>query len=72
MESFIEVLFRGNKFLHIVARSVVITVLTIATGYEYYQSMQGNILSGVVFSLTLFSLVYFLYLKRKLKHDQRT
>ena len=64
------VLFKNNKFLYIVTRSLIISLLIIITAYEYYQSIQGNIKGGVLFTLMLFLLIYAVYIREELEHGK--
>ena len=51
-------LFHKKKWGYIVFRSLLYTVVVVITGNEYYNAIKNEIKGGIIFSPSLFLLIY--------------
>ena len=67
MENLLKEVFKENRFLYVVFRSVLVMILILVTVNSYFKMMQESKTEGLIVSLVLFLLIYVLLLRKELK-----
>ena len=71
MDGLLRDLFKNNKFIFIVFRSFLISILVIITANEYHNIITKNKIGIFLFTLTLFFVIYVFYLQREFKNVRK-